>query len=91
MISTSERTSSREAALTCESSERAARSAVRRWPSPPVPPRVRQPERFTSRDLSGETFGSDFLEQLARSTPKIRQSPLRRIEEALWVAVPQLR
>ena len=56
-----------------------------------LPPLVRQPERFTGRDLSGETFGSDFLEQLARSTPKIRQSRLRRIEEALRVAVPQLR
>lgn len=56
-----------------------------------LPPLVRQPERFTSRDLSGETFGSDFLEQLARSTPKIRKSRLRRIEEALRVAVPQLR
>ena len=56
-----------------------------------LPPLVRQPERFTGRDLTGETFGSDFLEQLARSTPKIRQSRLRRIEEALRVAVPQLR
>ena len=25
-----------------------------------LPPLVRQPERFTSRDLTGETFGSDF-------------------------------
>ena len=56
-----------------------------------LPPLVRQPERFTGRNLTGETFGSDFLEQLARSTPKIRQSRLRRIEEALRVAVPQLR
>ena len=56
-----------------------------------LPPLVRQPERFTGRDLTGETFGSDFLEQLARSTPKTRQSRLRRIEEALRIAVPQLR
>ena len=56
-----------------------------------LPPLVRQPERFTGRDLSGETLGSDFLEQLARSAPKIRQSRLRRIEDALRVAVPQLR
>ena len=56
-----------------------------------LPPLVRQPERFTGRDLTGETFGSDFLEQLARSTPKIRQSRLRRIEQALRIAVPQLR
>ena len=56
-----------------------------------LPPLVRQPERFTGRDLTGETFGSDFLEQIARSTPKIRQSRLRRIEHALRIAVPQLR
>ena len=56
-----------------------------------LPPLVRQPERFTGRDLTGETFGNDFLEQLARSTPKIRLSRLRRIEDALRVAVPQLR
>ena len=56
-----------------------------------LPPLVRQPDRFTGRDLTGETFGSDFLEQIARSTPKIRQSRLRRIEDALRIAVPQLR
>lgn len=56
-----------------------------------LPPLVRQPERFTSRDLTGETFGSDFLVQIARSPPKTRQSRLRRIEHALRIAVPQLR
>lgn len=56
-----------------------------------LPPLVRQPKRFTGRDLSGETFGSDFLEQIALSAPKIRQSRLRRIENALRIAVPQLR
>ena len=56
-----------------------------------LPPLVRQPERFTGRDVTGETFGSDFLEQIARSTPKIRQLRLRRIEHALRIAVPQLR
>ena len=56
-----------------------------------LPPLVRQPDRFTGRDLTVETFGSDFLEQIARSPPKIRQSRLRRIEHALRIAVPQLR
>ena len=56
-----------------------------------LPPLVRQPERFTGRDLTGETFGSDFLEQIARSPPKVRQSRLRRIEHALRIAVPLLR
>ena len=56
-----------------------------------LPALVRQPERFAGRDLTGETFGSDFLEQIARTTPKIRQSRLRRIERALRIAVPHLR
>lgn len=56
-----------------------------------LPPLVRQPDRFTGRDLTVETFGSDLLEQIARSSPKIRQSRLKRIEHALRIAVPQLR
>ena len=56
-----------------------------------LPPLVRQPERFTGRDPTGEAFGSDFLELIARSPSSIRQSRLRRIEDALRLAVPQLR
>ncbi|MYH27362.1 MAG: AAA family ATPase [Acidobacteria bacterium] len=56
-----------------------------------LPPLVRQPERLAHRDLTGETFGSDFLEQIARSPTRVQQSRLRRIGDALRVAVPQLR
>ena len=47
-----------------------------------LPQLVRQP---------GENFGSDFLERIARTQAKTQQSRLRRIEEALRIAVPQLR
>ena len=56
-----------------------------------LPQLVRQPERFVNNDLSGEKFGSDFLERIARTQAKTQQSRLRRIEEALRIAVPQLR
>lgn len=56
-----------------------------------LPPLIRQPERLAQRDLSGDSFGGDFLEQIARSPSRVRQSRLRRIGEALRIAVPQLR
>lgn len=56
-----------------------------------LPPLIRQPERLAQRDLSGDTFGGDFLEQIARSPSRVQQSRLRRIGEALRIAVPQLR
>lgn len=56
-----------------------------------LPPLIRQPERLAQRDLSGDTFGGDFLEQIARSPSRVQQSRLRRIGQALRIAVPQLR
>ena len=56
-----------------------------------LPPLIRQPERLAQRDLTGDTFGGDFLEQIARSPSRVQQSRLRRIGEALRIAVPQLR
>jgi len=54
-----------------------------------VPQLVREPDR--SKGLSRDPFGSDFLEQLARTPKKTRDSRLRRIQAALRVAVPQLK
>ncbi len=56
-----------------------------------LPPLIRQPERFARREVSDEAFGSDFLEQVARTTSRTRDARLRRIGDALKVAVPQLR
>lgn len=53
-----------------------------------VPQLVREPERSVGR--SRDPFGGDFLEQLARTPKKTLESRLRRISEALRVAVPQL-
>jgi predicted ATPase len=54
-----------------------------------VPQLVREPERSVGR--SRDPFGGDFLEQLARTPKKTLDSRLKRIVEALRVAVPQLK
>jgi predicted ATPase len=54
-----------------------------------VPQLVREPERSVGR--SRDPFGGDFLEQLAGTPKKTLDSRLRRIREALRVAVPQLK
>lgn len=53
-----------------------------------VPQLVRDPGRSTARN--GDPYGSDFLEQVARTRTPTRDARLRRIREALQVAVPQL-
>jgi predicted ATPase len=53
-----------------------------------VPQLVREPDRSVGR--SNDPFGGDFLEQIASTPEKTRSARLRRIQEALRVAVPQL-
>ena len=53
-----------------------------------VPQLVREPDRSVGR--RNDPFGGDFLEQIARTTEKTQKARLRRIREALKVAVPQL-
>lgn len=53
-----------------------------------VPQLVREPERYLARGQ--DPFGSDFLEQVARTQERTRDARLRRIGDALKVAVPQL-
>lgn len=53
-----------------------------------VPQLVREPDRSVGR--ANDPFGGDFLEQVAKATDKTRGARLRRIQEALRVAVPQL-
>lgn len=53
-----------------------------------VPQLVREPDRSVGR--ANDPFGGDFLEQLAKTQEKTRNARLRRIREALKVAVPQL-
>ena len=53
-----------------------------------VPQLVREPDRSVGRIR--DPFGGDFIEQLARTPKKTLEARLRRIKDALKVAVPQL-
>lgn len=53
-----------------------------------VPQLVREPDRSVGRP--NDPFGGDFLEQIAKAAEKTRNARMRRIKEALRVAVPQL-
>lgn len=54
-----------------------------------VPQLVREPDRSVGR--RDDPFGGDFLEQIAATSSKTRDSRLRRIGQALRIAVPQLK
>ena len=53
-----------------------------------VPQLVRDPAR--SAGLRNDPYGGDFLEQVARTSEPTQRARLRRIRDALSVAVPQL-
>jgi predicted ATPase len=53
-----------------------------------VPQLVREPDRSVGR--SNDPFGGDFLEQIAKTQERTRVARLKRIRDALRVAVPQL-
>jgi predicted ATPase len=53
-----------------------------------VPQLVREPDRSVGRH--NDPFGGDFLEQIAKGPERTRNTRLRRIKEALRIAVPQL-
>jgi len=53
-----------------------------------VPQLIREPERSVGRKF--DPYGGDFLEQIASTPKNIYESRLRRIQNALRVAVPQL-
>jgi len=56
-----------------------------------VPQLVRHPRAFTGPGIPGDPFGRAFLERVARTPAKTRMSRLRKIEQALKIAVPQLK
>lgn len=55
-----------------------------------VPQLVRYPNAFAGPSLAGDPFGRNFLERVAKTPQKTRKSRLRKIEDALRLAVPQL-
>lgn len=56
-----------------------------------VPQLVRNPRAFTGPGIPGDPFRHNFLERVARTQARTRNSRLRRIEQALVKAVPQLK
>lgn len=56
-----------------------------------VPQLVRYSESFFGPGLPGDPFGRSFLERIARTPEKTRRSRLKKIEEALRLAVPQFK
>ncbi len=56
-----------------------------------VPQLIRYPRAFPGPGIPGDPYGQNFLERVARTRKNTRQARLRKIEEALRVAVPQLK
>lgn len=53
-----------------------------------VPQLIREPDRSVGR--SHDPFGGDFLEQMAKTNERTRNARLKKIRDALKVAIPQL-
>jgi AAA domain, putative AbiEii toxin, Type IV TA system len=53
-----------------------------------IPQLVREPERSLGR--RNDPFGGDFLEQIAGTPPRAQKARLKKVVEALRLAVPQL-
>ncbi len=56
-----------------------------------VPQLLRYPEAFSGPGIQGDPFGRNFLERVTKTPEKTRRSRLRKIEDALRIAVPQLK
>lgn len=55
-----------------------------------VPQLLRHPELSQGSRLENDPFGQGFLERVAKATQKTQLARLKKIEEALKIAVPQL-
>jgi predicted ATPase len=53
-----------------------------------VPQLIREPDRSIGRQ--NDPFGGDFIEQIAKTPERTRNARMRRIKDALHIAVPQL-
>ncbi|MCK5218783.1 AAA family ATPase [bacterium] len=56
-----------------------------------VPQLLRFPDTFTGPGISGDPFGRNFLERVAKTPKKYRSARLKKIEKVLCVAVPQIK
>lgn len=55
-----------------------------------VPQLLRHSRAFSGPEIPGDPFGRGFLNKVAKTSEKTRRSRLKKIEQALKVAVPQL-
>ncbi|MBA7596200.1 hypothetical protein ES703_03169 [subsurface metagenome] len=56
-----------------------------------VPQLIRKPGVYSPREpITGDPYGSDFLGRLAETLQRTRESRLKRIQEVLKIALPQL-
>lgn len=56
-----------------------------------VPQLLRYPEAFSGPGIQGDPFGRNFLERVIKTPERTRRSRLKKIENALRIAVPQLK
>nr|NQU90112.1 AAA family ATPase [Bacteroidota bacterium] len=54
-----------------------------------LPQLLKHPHSFTGPDLPGDPFGKGFLERISKVNEKTRNAWLKKIENALKIAVPQ--
>jgi predicted ATPase len=54
-----------------------------------IPQLLRHPESFSGPALPGDPFGRNFMEKVANTQERTRKARLKKIEEALKIAVPQ--
>jgi len=55
-----------------------------------IPQVIKYPEAFRGKKLVGDPYGHNFLERVAATTARTRDARLRKIDQAVTVAVPQL-
>ena len=56
-----------------------------------LPQLVRDPKSFSPSPTTNDPYGRDIVMQIWNTTPKIRDSRLKKINDALAIAVPQLK
>lgn len=56
-----------------------------------VPQLLKFAEQLGGRPLENDPFGQSFLERIARTTERVRNTRLKKISEALTLAVPQFK
>jgi predicted ATPase len=56
-----------------------------------IPQLLRHADSFSAHPLEDDPFGQSFLERIAKTTERAQRSRLKKIEQGLRIAVPQLK